>query len=62
MIDVQKQRGQRISEDIEVRNRLNAEVQVQTQYAEVRINLAKCKPPVIITLSPGKSQNGPGKA
>jgi hypothetical protein len=62
MIEISKQRGQQISPDLEVRNRTNAEVQVTQQYGEVRINLAKVKPPVIITLSPGKAQNGPGKA
>lgn len=62
MIDIPKQRGQQISPGLDIRNRTNAEIQVQQQYAEVRINLAKVKPPVIITLSPGKAQNGPGKA
>ncbi len=62
MTDIPKQRGQKISPELEIRNRTNAEVQVTQMYAEVRINLAKVKPPVIITLSPGRGSNGPGKA
>lgn len=61
MIELQKTRGQRISDDLEVRNHLNADVQIQQQYGEVRINLSKVKHPVIITLSPGRGSYGAGK-
>ncbi len=54
MTDIPKQRGVQVTSDIEVRNRLQADITVVLAYAEVRINLAKCQAPVIITLSPGR--------
>ena len=62
MIGIQKQRGQYISPELEVRNRLDADVEIQMQYGEVRINMSKVKPPVIITLSRGRGENGQRKA
>ncbi len=60
MIGLPKQRGYRISPDLEVRNHTDADISVQQQYAEIRINLAKVKTPVIVTVSPGRKVDGPG--
>lgn len=60
MNEIPKQRGLRISPQLEVRNHTGAEITVQQQYAEIRINLAKVKPPVIVTISPGRKVDGSG--
>ncbi len=60
MIEISKHGGHRISPDLEVRNHTAGEITVQQQYAEIRLNLAKVKPPVIVTISPGRKVDGPG--
>lgn len=52
------QREYKIGKELTVRNNLDGQIFVALYKGMLSVDLTKCKPPVIVTLSPGKKGTG----